>query len=78
MTSKLAYFFEMSKEDLTRLLQARQTTPEKGNAIEKVNGFWQELGKKMGFDFTTARPVPGKSLKFFYAVPFQTERETRE
>lgn len=36
---------------------------------QKANDAWQALGKEMGFDYMTVRPVSGKSDRFFTATP---------
>lgn len=69
--------YRMTDEELGELLKAAQTPgvftggilagyhPALA-AIEKV---WQRLGKKYGFDWRTARPVPGQLPVFFEAEP---------
>lgn len=80
--------FEMSQEDLDVLLDAMKATPVMmiGSYVsgmdrqERANAAWENLGKKMGFDHMTVRPVEGKDMKHFSAVPSETEsqREERE
>ena len=34
---------------------------------------WMRLGKKMGFDSATVKPINGKGNRFFTAVPSDTD-----
>lgn len=70
--------FEMSEEDLEKLLEASRPIPLIGincgpisSTQERANAAWSLLGKKMGFVPMTARPIPGKSPRFFMAEPMQ-------
>jgi len=77
--------YELTDEDLKDLLDAckptvcmkignyRPATPQ-----EKANRAWAVLGKKMGFDHMTVRPIQGKDHKFFTAVPSETESQREE
>ena len=68
--------FTMSKEQLDKLLDACKPTPvmflSGGRPMgrsqqEKANDAWAELGKEMGFDSMSVRPVSGKGLDIFTA-----------
>jgi hypothetical protein len=82
--------YEMTQAQLDTLLEACRSTPviKIGNYIpaspqENANRAWAALGKEMGFEPMTARPVQGKGERFFTAVSSETqeqraEREARE
>ena len=66
--------YEMNEEQLKRLLEA--CVPVQYMVVggrsprspqENANSAWKLLGEELGFDYTTAQPVPGKSNKFFTA-----------
>lgn len=72
--------YEMSKEALMKLTDSCKPTPAMliGNFTpsspqENANRAWEALGKKMGFDYTTVKPIAGKSQVFFSAVPNELE-----
>ena len=68
--------FKMSKEDLAAMLEAMKPVPimQIGSVNpydvweQNARNMWQSLGKKMGFDYETAKPVPGKGPAFCTAV----------
>ena len=75
--------FEMSEADLERLLDACKPVPAMmiGGTVapspqQRANAAWDALGKRMGFDGKTARPIPGKGDRFFTAIPVSPETET--
>ena len=77
--------YEMTEDDLKELLEMCRPTPVMligGHNIgkstqENANAAWRRLGKKMGFDAMTVKPISGKGERFFTAVPSETaERET--
>jgi len=76
--------YEMSEEDLKALLQPR--VPEimiggySTSSMQQAsaNNAWAALGKKMGFDWETVRPVSGKGQRFFSAIPSETEEARNE
>lgn len=84
--------YEMTQEDLDRILDACKPTPVMflsgglpmgGSQQENANSAWQSLGEKMGFDYMTVQPITGKGNRFFTAVPSEnatqrTERLARE
>jgi len=77
--------YEMTKEDLAKLLNACKRTPvmmiggTTGRTPQgKANTVWEILGKKMGFDHMTVRPIIGKGTEFFSAVPSETESQKTE
>lgn len=68
--------YEMTDKQLQDLLEACKPipmialncgTPPSGQ--ERANNAWSQLGKELGFDYMTVRPIPGKSEKFFTAEP---------
>lgn len=75
--------YEMAEKDLKEFLDACEPMPSiitKGYTLpilqENANRIWQKLGKKMGFDAATIRPINGKGYRFFSAIP--TEHIIRE
>lgn len=77
--------FEMTAEQHTALMDACKPTPAMylsggqpmcGTPQENANAAWQALGQELGFVWDTARPVPGKSDRFFYAEPVNAEATT--
>ena len=77
--------YEMTKEDEQELLDACRPVPlimlhihTPANPQENANRAWERLGKKMGFDYMTVQPVPGKGSRFFTAVPSETETQKQE
>ncbi len=68
--------FEMSDEDLTKLMDACKPTPVMylsggkpmhNSPQENANNAWKLLGDKLGFKSMTVQPVAGKGEKFFTA-----------
>ena len=39
-----------------------------GTPQENANKVWQHLGEKMGFDYMTVQPIPGKGQRHFTAL----------
>jgi len=79
--------YEMIEKDLEKILNACKPTPVLfgnnginlgGSQQEKANRAWKTLGKKMGFDSMTVRPIQGKCNRFFTAVPLETEEQRKE
>ena len=72
--------YEMTKEDLDKLLEAYKPQPAimlhiGGGGMssqERANAAWEELGQRMGFDHMTVLPARGGD-RFFSAVPSGTE-----
>ena len=67
--------FELTAEQLEGLLDACKPVPyiviggvEPRSPQEKANAVWQQLGRELGFDWTTVQPVPGKEPRFFTAL----------
>jgi len=74
MTDRVEY--TMTQEDCDTLLEAMKPTPmimlqcgTPPSQQERANIAWAVLGKKMGFDPTTPRPIQGRSMLHFTAVP---------
>ena len=70
--------FEMSEADLETLLNAGKPTPymvfngmTPRSPQENANAAWAELGRRMGFEPMSVRPVPGQSSRVFTAEPIQ-------
>lgn len=68
--------FEMSEEDLAKIIKASQPVPYMTNSQgmelfgtpqENANLAWGTLGHKMGFKPMTVMPVPAKGDRFFTA-----------
>lgn len=66
--------FTMSEEQLEKLLDACKPVPYMVvggiaplSQQERANAAWASLGREMGFDAMSVRPVPGKSMKVFTA-----------
>lgn len=77
--------YEMTEEDLKSILDACKPTPcmmiggyMPDSPQKNANRAWSKLGKKMGFDYTTVRPIQGKGQRFFTAVPSETEAQKQE
>ena len=80
--------YEMTEDDLKRILDACKPTPVmflSGGAPmcdspqENANRAWKELGQRMGFDHMTVQP-DRRGNRFFTAVPSETpeQRSARE
>ncbi len=66
--------FEMTDEDFADIMAACKPVPmialqcgTPSSPQERANAAWSILGKKMGFDHMTVRPVKNKGQKFFTA-----------
>lgn len=79
--------FEMSKEQMDAILRACRPTPVLfgsggvnlgGDPQENANRAWRALGAEMGFDHMTVRPIDGKGMQFFTAVPSETKEAKAE
>jgi len=77
--------YEMTEEDLKDLLAACKPVPcmmiggiTPASPQENANRAWRELGAKMGFDWQTVQPIPGKGTRFFTAVPLETIESRKE
>jgi hypothetical protein len=67
--------YEMTEADLAEILEACKPVPymvfggrPPRSPQENANDAWQELGRRMGFDYMTVEPT-GKGDRFFSAVP---------
>lgn len=74
--------FEMTDEELKILLEACRTVPmmmiggfAPRSQQQNSNDAWKRLGEKMGFDWSTVRPIHGKGIKHFSAVPLETNEQ---
>lgn len=77
--------YEMTEEDLQTISNACKSVRcmmvgsyVPSSPQENANRAWEALGKKMGFDHMTVRPIFGKGPKFFTAVPSETESQRDE
>ena len=66
--------FEMSKEQLERMIEACKPVPymvfggmPPRSMRENVDDAWAALGEEMGFEPMTVRPIPGKGVEHFTA-----------
>lgn len=66
--------FELTDEQVKELLSISKPTPaialqcgEPPSPQRMANDWWQGIGKELGFDYMTVRPVPGKGAGFFTA-----------
>lgn len=77
--------YEMTEDDLKGILDACKPVPcimigsfTPSSPQENANCAWAKLGKEMGFDSMTVRPIEGKSQRFFSAVPSENEAQKAE
>jgi len=70
--------YEMTEQDLQKLFDACKPVPymivggmEPRSPQQNANDAWEALGRRMGFDYMTVRPIPGKSNRFFTARPLR-------
>jgi hypothetical protein len=79
--------YEMTQADLDKLMSACEPTPVMflsggmpmgSSTQENANGAWRALGERMGFDYMTVRPIGGKGMQFFSAVPSENETQRAE
>lgn len=68
--------YEMTEKQFKTLLRASQPVPyiaintgEPMSPQENATRAWEALGKEMGFDYMTTRPIYGKGQRFFNAEP---------
>jgi len=66
--------FELTQEQFDTILSACQSVPAimlqcgpTRSAQENANDAWKALGRELGFDGMTVKPVPGKSQLFLTA-----------
>lgn len=66
--------FEMNEEQVARILEASRPVPyiivggvSPSSPQENANRAWAALGREMGFEPMSVRPVAGKSTLFFTA-----------
>ena len=77
--------YEMTEGDFKKLIESMKPVPcimvgnySPPSQQENANSAWEALGKKMGFDYMTVRPIEGKGNRFFTAVPSETESQRKE
>lgn len=70
--------FEMSPAQLERLLKASEPVlymvfggMEPRSPQENANAAWAELGRELGFEHMSVRPVYGKGDRYFTAIPIE-------
>lgn len=68
--------YEMTQAQLDKLLQACAPQPYMViggvgplSPQERANNAWEALGREMGFDHFSVKPVVGKGYHFFMARP---------
>lgn len=69
----------MTQGEFDEILKASRPIPvtylSGGTPQENANSAWRALGKKKGFVWHTAQPIPGKGQKFFTAECVATTAE---
>jgi len=77
--------YEMTEAELKELLDAckpvvcmRVGGVSHSSPQENANRAWDNLGKKMGFDYMTVQPISGKGERFFSAIPLENEDQRTE
>lgn len=70
--------YEMTQAQLDRILEACKPVPyivvggiPPSSPQENANAAWAELGREMGFEHMTVRPVAGQPPTVFEAEPVQ-------
>ncbi len=70
--------YELSEEQLQRLLDAAEATPyivvggtEPPSAQDNADAVWQSIAREMGFVWDTVEPAPGKGQRFIVAEEAQ-------
>lgn len=77
--------YEMTEADMSKIMEASKPVRymvmggrEPRSPQENANAAWAELGKRMGFDHMTVRPISGKGSRFFSAVLSENETQRAE
>lgn len=77
--------YEMTDDDLKAIVEACRPVPcmmigghIPSSPQANANRAWSSLGKTMGFDSDTVQPIEGKGVRFFSAVPTETEQQREE
>lgn len=77
--------YEMTETDFDKILDACTPTPVMmigdftgSSPQENANRAWEDLGRRMGFDSMTVRPMEGKGSRFFTAIASETEAQRTE
>lgn len=71
--------YRMTRRELEELeLASRSATVaglrySTGGRLQRHQECWKALGEKYGFNWHTARPVPGKSRRCFIAEPLEED-----
>ena len=90
MTNKTIYpriNYEMTEADFDALCEAAKPTrvmflsggvPLGRSPQENATAAWEALGKRMGFDYMTVRPIGGMGERFFSAIPSENETQRAE
>lgn len=75
--------FEMTPEQLDALMNASKSVPlialqtgMPASPQENANNAWERLGKELGFDSMSVRPIPGKTSTFFTAEATDVSTDT--
>lgn len=66
--------FKMTQKQLAKILDACKPVPAimlqcgmPRSPQQNANDAWEALGKELGFESMTVRPVPGKGQEYFIA-----------
>ena len=77
--------YEMSVAEMDVILEASKLVPviiigdcTPSSPQENANRAWEALGKKMGFDYMTVKPITQRGSRFFTARPSETEEQKEE
>lgn len=68
--------FEITKKQHEKLLDACKPVPmimlqcgRPPSPQERANAAWESLGRELGFDYMSVRPIPGEPDTVFEATP---------
>jgi hypothetical protein len=77
--------YEMTQEDCDELLSSMKPVPMimlhiggGSSQQDNANRAWQRLGEKMGFVWDSVQPIAGKGMRFFTALPSETDEAKKE
>lgn len=77
--------YEMTESQLQTLKDAFKPVPvimiggcAPSSQQENANRAWDALGRELGFDGDTVKPVSGKGIKFFSAIPSENATQRAE
>lgn len=74
--------YKLTQKQLDTLIEASRPVPymifggmEPPSPQENANHAWERLGKEMGFDPYSVKPVPDKSVTYFTADVTETKED---